>query len=72
MCAMNPITELRERLGLTQTELAEKIGRNQGSVSRWESGTQTPDIEALAGLQGLGMDVASFVSWATVQTRQAA
>ena len=41
-----PFTELfkaaREGLGLTQTQLADKFGINQSTVSGWESGRRIP------------------------------
>ena len=38
---------VRENAGLTQTELAEKIGVAQQIVSRWEKGDRKPKLEAL-------------------------
>jgi len=40
------ILHYRTRHGLTQGEFAEKLGVTQQTVSRWESGKQTPDPEA--------------------------
>ena len=37
----------RERTGLTQAELAERIGTMQSNVARWESGAVTPRAETL-------------------------
>jgi DNA-binding transcriptional regulator YiaG len=59
----NPITALRVRLGQSQAGFAESIGRTQSTVSRWESGDQAPDLEALRILQDKGMDVAEFLAW---------
>ena len=36
------IQQLRRRLSLTQTELAERMGVRQATVSDWERGKQTP------------------------------
>ena len=33
------IRAIRDRLGLTQTELAERVGVARNTVTRWESGT---------------------------------
>jgi len=41
------LKELREGLGLTQAELAEKLSIGRASVSNYELGTRTPDIETL-------------------------
>ena len=40
----------RKRLGLTQIELAEKVGVSRQAVSRWELGTAIPDINNLVRL----------------------
>jgi len=47
------LTALREALGLTQKELASRLGRNALSVSRWERGTMRPGRESLAALTRL-------------------
>jgi transcriptional regulator with XRE-family HTH domain len=36
------ISALRKKLGLTQSELARKLGVNRAAVCQWEHGTQTP------------------------------
>ncbi len=41
------IRRLRNTAGLTQVELAEKIGVSQGSLSAYESGKDTPSIKTL-------------------------
>jgi len=45
---MNPISQqialLRKSCGLTQEELAEKIGVSPQSISKWENGINMPDI----------------------------
>lgn len=35
---MNRIAEFRKKRGLTQIELAEKLGTTQGALSSWETG----------------------------------
>lgn len=40
------IKELRERAGLTQAALADKVGVSQHHISRWESGARKPDIDS--------------------------
>ena len=44
------IKEYRERLGLSQAELAEEIGVDRSSVSLWESGKTMPTIKNLRRL----------------------
>lgn len=38
------IAEMRKAKGLTQEELAEKLGVNNRTISRWENGKNMPDI----------------------------
>lgn len=44
------ILSLRKQSGLTQQDLAKKIGCNQHSISSWERGTREPDIHMLCSL----------------------
>jgi len=41
------ISALRKQNGLTQKELAEKIGVTDKAVSRWETGKGFPDVSIL-------------------------
>jgi len=41
------IRDLREGLGLSQQEFADRIGVTKQSVSSWETGTSEPSIENL-------------------------
>lgn len=41
------LRELRQQTGLSQTELANKIGISRGAISYYEQATRTPDIETL-------------------------
>jgi DNA-binding transcriptional regulator YiaG len=36
------LASIRRRLGLTQAELAARLGLDEGTVSAWESGTREP------------------------------
>ena len=47
------IMTLREALGLTQKELADKLGVDKMSVSRWERGAIRPSEESLKALDKL-------------------
>lgn len=47
------IAESRRAKGLTQTELADKIGVTDKAVSRWERGRGFPDISLLEPLAGV-------------------
>jgi len=47
MAVIKKIIEKRNELGLSQKELAERIGTHQSAVSRLESGTYNPSLEFL-------------------------
>ena len=47
------IYELRKEKGMTQSELAEKMGVTDKSVSRWENGKTLPDISLLLQLSNV-------------------
>ena len=56
------IAELRKEKKLTQEQLAEKLGVNSRSVSRWENGTCMPDYALFPLLaQEFGISVAELV-----------
>ncbi len=53
------IFDLRKKSGLSQEELAEKLGVSRQSVSKWESGNVMPDIDkaiAMCELFGVSTD----------------
>lgn len=39
---MMALKEMRERLGLTQTQIADRLEVDKSTVSKWESGDSTP------------------------------
>ncbi len=48
----------RERLGLTQAELAERMGTTQPTVARLEAGGVTPSLDTLhRAAEGLGLEL---------------
>jgi uncharacterized protein len=47
MTAAQIIREARLKAGLTQTELAGRLGRERAQVARWEIGGQEPSFENL-------------------------
>ena len=53
MVTMSIILELREKAGLSQDELAEKVYVTRQAVSRWENGETTPNTETLKLLSKL-------------------
>lgn len=56
------IAELRKEKGLTQAELAERVGVTGGAVSKWERGAGAPDIALLPRLSELlGVDTEALL-----------
>lgn len=41
------IRMVRETTGISQTELANRVGTNKSAISRYENGTQTPSLNTL-------------------------
>lgn len=55
------IRRARKRAGVSQAELARRLGTKQPVVARWESGTRAPTLETVARAVdacGLALDVA--------------
>ena len=57
---MEIIRELRKKKGLTQVELAEKVGISNVSLSNYERGAQMPDLITLAKI-AVELDVSTDV-----------
>lgn len=54
----------RQKIGLTQEEVAKKIGVHQTAVSFWESGKTFPSVKMLPKLARLyGCTVDELLSW---------
>ncbi len=47
------ISELRQRSGMTQLELGERLNYSDKSISKWERGESTPDISVLVEMTNL-------------------
>ena len=43
----HPLTDFREREGLSQDDLAKLIGVSRETITRWENGTRNPDEDKL-------------------------
>lgn len=57
------IKEMRKNKNLTQEELAEKLGVNNRTVSRWENGKNMPDISLYKPLcEVLGISIEELVN----------
>ena len=65
------IAELRQRLGLSQAAMAERLGVPKNTVSRWETGATTPDGDSLAAIYSLGMEVGVVAQFFTPTTQKA-
>ena len=50
MILADKIIELRKRSGMSQEELAEKLGVSRQSVSKWEGAQSTTDINRILQL----------------------
>lgn len=46
----NEIVKRRIALGLSQSELAKKLGRSQGTISKWENGDMDFTVSTLANI----------------------
>ena len=44
------IKEMRKELGLTQSQLAEKLNISNKAISKWETGGGMPDVSLIAPL----------------------
>jgi Zn-dependent peptidase ImmA (M78 family)/DNA-binding XRE family transcriptional regulator len=56
------IRESREKAGLSQAQLAERLDRTQTSVSLWESGKRTAGLDDLIDIaDALGVEVSTFL-----------
>ena len=53
------IKQLREELGLTQKDVAQRLGLNPSAVNRWETGEKRPELPnlvKLADMFGVSLD----------------
>ena len=64
------IRQLREKRGMTQAELADKIGVSSKTVSKWETARGLPDITLLQPLaQALGVCVIELMNGEPITNR---
>ena len=65
------IAGLRKEKGLTQQQLADKLGVTQESVSRWETGRNMPDLSLLQTLSAeLGISVSELLDGARGESKE--
>jgi transcriptional regulator with XRE-family HTH domain len=53
--AMENIRDIRRQLGLTQTEMAKRLGLNQSTISRFENGDLPLDKRTELAIKALAM-----------------
>lgn len=56
---MDRLRQLREAAGLTQIQLALRVGVTQGTLANWERGARLPQLENLvriSNILGCGVD----------------
>ncbi|MGH3733187.1 MAG: helix-turn-helix domain-containing protein [Acidimicrobiales bacterium] len=57
------IKEARHRAGLTQAQLAQRLGKSQSAIARWERDDVQPSLEMLRDtIRGCGFDLLFFMS----------
>jgi transcriptional regulator with XRE-family HTH domain len=59
-----PLKTWRQKTGLTQEQLAQKIKRSVSTIKKWENGTtypKQPDIEVLCKIFGCTYDLIDFL-----------
>lgn len=60
------IRQLRDTAGITQLELAERLGVSQPAVARWESGRRMPRLDTLQRIaDALGLNLSVIFSAAS-------
>lgn len=65
------IRERREALGLTQTELAKKVGKSFRTIQSWERGESYPNAEYVSVLCNVfGTDPNSLLDWYSTHPRE--
>ena len=64
------VRQLREARGMTQAELAQRIGVSSKTVSKWETAKGLPDITLLQPLaQALGISVIELMNGQPIANR---
>ncbi len=67
----NRLYELRKQKGLSQEELANRVNVSRQTISKWEVGDSTPDMEKLIALSDLfGISLDELVSGKSPQAAE--
>jgi len=57
------IVDARNRAGITQTELASRMGTHQSVIARWETGKTQPTLETvIKAVEAAGLDLTVTIS----------
>lgn len=65
----NTITKYREKSGLTQSALAEKLNVTRQTVSSWETGRTEPDIDSMTRMAEIfGIDMNALTGFSAAHT----
>src|SRR4051794_23163543 len=56
------VLQLRGRTGLTQRELATRVGVNISSIQGWEAGANYPGVASLKALIAIGLQADAFTT----------
>jgi transcriptional regulator with XRE-family HTH domain len=63
MVTGNLIKEARLRAGLTQVELAARVGKAQSAIARWERDEVSPSLETVRDIiRACGLELTFFIS----------
>lgn len=58
------LTELRHSRGWSQEQLGERLGVTRQTVSKWELGSTTPELEKLAMMSDIfGVSTDELIKW---------
>ena len=63
MTIADRIQSLRKSKGMSQEELADRIGVSRQAVSKWESEQATPDLEKVVIMSDIFEVIKNFFDW---------
>jgi putative transcriptional regulator len=62
------LAEYRKRQGMTQAEIAERIGRDTATVCRYEKGTRIPDLRTIRKIKAVTNGAVAEDDWAAEES----
>lgn len=66
------LIEVRQKLGLSQTQMANRLQVPKNTLSRWETGSTTPDANSLAAIYSIAMEGGFMPMFFTPEKEKAA